>query len=1168
MAVEAGALRIMNAKFFKAVVLIFGMFSVDLPAANILDNDFRSPPAAARPWVYWYWFNGNISADGIRADIAAMKDAGIGGAMVFDVGYQPRGPVENRSHQWYDLVRLAVSNAAACDMKITLTCPGWEASGGPWITPELNMQELVWSETHLQGPQHLTATLAAPFSRLGYYQDIALLAFPSIANDTALKDLKPVLKNTTGEVLSGIEAILDGNPDTGATLPGQFEIVFEKPVELRSIYLVTAWKHWAWNVRLEAFDEEQNKFVLVSDKLRSYYAGYVSSFVGGTGFPAATARRFRMTFPNKEQAIIQELDLRGSFRLQHWTTKAGFGCERIPPGTSGEQVASKDIIPPGRVLDLTSKMGKDGALDWKVPAGNWTILRIGHTARGNKVNVPAWGGEGLECDKLSREAVDFHYDQTLKPIFKELGPDLVKKTVAYYHVDSYEAGWQNWTGKFAEEFKSRRGYNLVKYLPALTGRIVGDQETTERFLWDFRRTIGDLFADNHTSRLTYRAHQDGIQFSCEPYGGTFENLQLGGRVDLPMVEFWQPGNVPAGKMVFQSVSSAHTYGKQIVAGESFTSVAVPSGRWNEHPFSLKPLGDLAYCSGVNRFALHVFSHQPWLDEHLRPGFTCGPYGSHFDRCNTWWNQSKAWVAYLTRCQTLLQQGSGVAQTLYYQGCDVPYTDQPEVLKELLEPAMPEGFDVDACNKEILLQARVENGFVALPDGARYRYLVLPPHGQLTLDAIVKIKALVEKGATVIGPCWQGSPSLADYPKCVREGGELARILWGQEISGIKKIGKGRMIWGMDFPAILKNDKIAADFDYDASSGLKLHYTHRRTATEDIYFVANASQNAGWVECKFRISGESPQLWHPDSGLIEDCAIFDMTDDSTRIPVRFDRAGSVFVVFRSHAPAENPITAVSKDGRNALGKSGSKEASDQPPNIELSGNSDAAMQARVWKIGKYELKLKNGRTRTIQSGSIPKPLAMAGPWKVQFPAGWGAPGEIELGKLISWTEHPDSGVKYFSGTATYRTVTTIPPENLGPGKSAHLDLGEVDVIAEVKVNGHDFGILWKPPFRVDITAAAKPGKNKIEVKVTNLWPNRLIGDEQYPVDADYGQIYLPYDLGLGIASWPAWLADPSKRPEPRRLTFTTFRAWKKDEPLLRSGLVGPVWILTAEDRQIW
>jgi hypothetical protein len=303
-------------------------------------------------------------------------------------------------------------------------------------------------------------------------------------------------------------------------------------------------------------------------------------------------------------------------------------------------------------------------------------------------------------------------------------------------------------------------------------------------------------------------------------------------------------------------------------------------------------------------------------------------------------------------------------------------------------------------------------------------------------------------------------------------------------------------------------------------------------------------------------------------MIEDCAVFDMTGEATRIPIRFDRAGSVFVVFRGQVPAGNPITAVSKDGHNALGKSSSKAACDLPPNIELSGHSDSAMQARLWKAGKYELKLKNGRSRTIQLASIPKPLAVEGPWKVQFPGGWGAPGEIELGQLISWTEHPDAGVKYFSGTATYQTTVTIPPENLGPGRSAHLDLGEVDVMAEVKVNGHDFGILWKPPFRLDITTAAKPGKNNIEVKVTNLWPNRLIGDEQYPADADYQQIFLPYDLGLGIASWPAWLADPSKRPEPRRLTFTTLRAWKKDDPLLRSGLIGPVRVLTAEERRIW
>jgi hypothetical protein len=1164
-----------NNKMQNRLVLLFlavGIFilsAIDVSAEILSDKAFVSPPAFARPWVYWYWYNGNISAEGIRADISAMKASGIGGVMLFDVGYQPQGPVENRSRQWYDLVHLAVSEAAANNIKVSLHCPGWEASGGPWITPELGMQELVWSETNLTGPQTFSGKISMPFSRLGSYHDVAVLAFPAIANDVSLKELKPAFKKNTGEILSGIENIIDGNPDTFATLPGQFEIVFEKPVELRSIYLSTAWKHWAWSVRLEAFDEKSSRFVLVSDKLRSYYSGYVGSFVGGTSFPAAKAKRFRLTFPNKEQAIIQELDLGGSFRLQHWTAKAGFNCEYIPAGTSEEKAGVKDIIPLDQIIDLSSQITKDGKLNWEVPDGNWILLRIGYTPRGVKVNVPAWGGSGLECDKLSREAVDFHYDHCVKPILKELGSDLVNKAVTYYHVDSFEAGGQNWTEKFAEEFKARRGYDMIKYLPAVTGRVIGDQNMTERFLWDFRRTIGDLFAQNHSARLTERAHEDGLLFSVEPYGGTFEDLQIGGHADCPMVEFWEPGDVSGGKMLFGGVSSAHTYGHQVVRAEAFTSSALPNGRWNEYPFAIKSLGDLVYCSGVNLFSISIFSHQPWIDEHLRPGITCGPYGMHFDRGNTWWYQGKAWVTYLTRCQYLLQQGKSVAQALYYHGCDVPSTDLgiPTLPRGDFKPEMPDGFDFDVCNKEILLCAKVKNGNIVLPSGASYRYLVLPSDGRLTMDALFKIKELVESGATVIGSVPNESPSLADYPKCIGMINKITKTLWGEGAYGIKKTGKGRVIWGMDFASILKNDKLTPDFDYDVNAGLKLHYTHRQTQREDIYFVANAGQESGWAVCKFKVSGRTPQFWYPDGGLIEECAVFEKNADTVSIPIRFDPCGSVFVVFRSKNLVDNQITIVTRDGLNAFEKSGSEKEDNLLPNIELSGKQNSMIQARVWKNGKYEMKRKNGQSVAFEVNSIPKPLSVTGIWKVRFPAGWNVPDEIELSKLISWTEYSDPGVRYFSGTATYNTIINLPSEIMEHGKSIYLDLGEVDVFAELKVNGHDFGILWKPPFRVNITTAIKVGENRIEIKVTNLWPNRLIGDEQYQADVQYEKIFLPYDNGLGITAWPGWLAKGSKRSEPHRLTFTTLKAWSKDEPLLPSGLIGPVRILTAEDKQI-
>jgi hypothetical protein len=1154
----------MNYRCFVAVVFILVLSAITVQAAVSFENDFNSPPASAKPWVYWYWFNGNISAEGIRADLAAMQDVGIGGVMLFDIGvYHPQGPIKNRSKEWYELVKLAISEAASRNIKVTIGCPGWSASGGPWITPELGMQEIVWNQTDICGPQQFSAIIPQPSNRLGSYHDIALLAFPMIANDIPLKELKPVFRKTTGEILSGVENIIDGNSNTFATLASQFEIIFEKPVEVRHMYVQLNQYPWTWTGKLEAFDSDSNSFVLVADRQRFYSVGIGCSNSAGSVFNVVRSARFRFTITDQElcrgldSTVIYEFDLRGSYRIENWLGKAAFHKGPPPSVISENMPGRNDIIPLDKIVDLTSKMSPNGELTWDVPTGKWTVLRIGYTPRGALNNPAPWGGRGLECDKLSRQAVDFHYDQCVKPILKELGPDIVRKAMAYYHVDSFETGWQNWTHEFVSEFKARRGYDIIKYLPAITGRVVTDCNTTDRFLWDFRRTIGDLFAENHAARLAQRTCEDGLEFSNEPYGSIFENLQHGGHADLPMVEFWQPADVFSSRPnsgCLESISIAHTYGRQIVAAEAFTS-AMPNGRWNEYPFQLKPTGDYYYCNGVNRFVLHVYSHQPWTNEHLRPGFTCGPFGTHYDRFNTWWNQSKPWIQYLTRCQYMLQQGKSVAQVLYYQGADVPSGI------DYLEPKLPEGFSLDAVNKEIILTASVQNGSIVLPSGACYKYLVLPPHRLINVDALSKVEELVQNGVTVIGPRPQASPSLAEYPAASEKINKIAASLWDTTDNGTKNVGKGRVIWGMDFTTILENDKQTADFNYDAGAGMKLHFTHRQTPTEDIYFVANVSQKAGWAMCTFhRVSGRVPQLWHPDSGLIEECAVFEPNGDTVRIPIRFDRAGSVFVVFRSESSNVNQVTTVTRDGRNALEKSGSEEANDLPPDIELSRNSESALQARVWKAGKYELKLQDGQSRTFEVASLPQPLAVAGPWKVMFPAGWGTPNEIELSKLISWTEHPDSGVKYFSGTAVYHTMTAILPENIGQGKSVHLDLGEVDVFAEVKVNEHDFGILWKPPFRLDITSAAKSGENKIEVRVTNLWANRLIGDEQYPLDAQYNDSNI-------ITKWPEWLADPSKRPEPRRQTFTSFRAWKKDEPLLPSGLIGPVQILTAEEMRV-
>lgn len=1065
----------------KECMCVLGLIALATGAAHSdgLAERFMNPAPEARPWLYWYWMNGNVTREGIHADLQAFADVGIGGAMLFDIGIHPAGAVTNRNREWYELVQFATAEAAQHGVKMSFHCPGWSASGGPWITPELAMQEVTWSETVVEGPCEFTVALPQPPARLGFYRDAAVIAFPTPAGDEPLP--KPQLADTNGTPF----------PAGTTNLPAAFDLVFPQPVEARSAFVRVARATSDFAAELSVFDERAGQCRTVA-KFRSHTSGPFSAHIGSASFAPMRGSRFRLSFTGrkvKDLVVIEQLELFGGYRVPEWTSKAGFATDRVEPRPAAPTALPADMIAPDRIVDLTGKVS------WPVPSGRWTILRIGHTPTGVHIFPPPLGGDGLECDKLSREVADFHYDQCVKPMLSTFGPELTKKAVAYYHVDSYEAGWQNWSEKLPLEFRTRRGYDLAKYLPALTGRVVCDLATTEKFLWDFRRTIGDLFADNHYGRLAQRSHEDGVRFSTEPYGGPFECLQVGARADHPMVEFWLPGKAKGPKQAFHGVFAGRTTERPIIGAESFTS-GPPEERWTSHPFSLKALGDFMYCSGVNRFVIHVSAHQPLIGEHLRPGVTCGGNGIHFDRGNTWYQHgAKDWTTYLTRCQSLLQAGEPAADALYFQGNDSPSSVGPFL------PALPEGYDFDACGSEVLDGLRVKDGLVLLPRGKSYRYLVLPNSGWVTLASLRKIVALASGGAKVVGTMPKESPSLADVAR-------------RNEYEAIIKELSGHVNTNRSFKTILAVDNLPPDFDFDAASGLFLHSAHRRADGADIYFVASASQQSGRVDCRFRVTGKLPELWDAATGQICDAASWRTENGVTVVPLQFDPSGSVFVIFR-------------------------KAATSQP--------------AAGCNWSDY---------RPLQE--------MSAPWTLEFPVGWGAPNSVTLDRLVSWSDHADTGVRYFSGTATYRKVFVFEAEagrgelgvrTLAPHNRYFLDLGRVEVIAEVRLNGKSLGTLWKPPFRVDVTDVVKNGDNVLEVRVTNLWPNRLIGDEQFPDDCNGKD---PWPDG-GIRAWPDWVLKNQPRPEPRRQTFSTWKHWTKTDPLLPSGLLGPVTIQVTEQR---
>ncbi|MGL5019265.1 MAG: glycosyl hydrolase [Luteolibacter sp.] len=1161
---------------------------------------FAQPPPSSRPWCYWYWMAGNITRDGILADLNGFDKVGIGGLFIMDIGEKiPAGNIIYRSPEWWDLFSFACAEASKRNIKVSFHCPGWSASGGPWITPEMGMQEVVWSETTLEGGKPYKQALPAPASRLDYYREIAVVAFPQLPGDHPLP--KPSLIAPDGKVLQ--------MGPKESRFPAEFDLVYPHPVTARGMFI----RSGQWNssdATLSYWDEKGQAFINVTRYGRSP-TGPFSSKVGAAAFEPVTASKFRLTFHNAKEPSLISVELTGGSRISKWTNKAGYAdavhdsvfADTLGAGETEQK--NGDAIPSDKIIDLSSKMDAQGVLTWTPPPGQWTVLRFGHTPTGIHVEPTPRGGKGLECDKLSVEAVNFHYDKCVTPVLERLGPKLVKDSLMYYHVDSYEASWQTWTRDFRKNFTNLRGYDLLKFLPCLTGRMVVDSNQSERFLWDYRRTISDLFAGAHYRQLAKRCAADGIRFSSEPYTGPFESLQVGNQIDHPMIEFWTyytARNREKGIPFKSAIFAGHTNERPIIGAEAFTS----ENGWVEHPYNIKALGDLAYAEGVNRFVLHVSAHQPWTDEHLKPGMTCGGNGTHFDRGNTWWkNGAPEYIGgYLSRCQAVLQQGEPQADVLYLQSEDSPSTYGPFL------PKLPNGYEYDACSAEILARLKVVQGRLVLPKGKSYRYLVLPPNKRLTLGPLKHLVALAEKGAQIIGPVPNVSPSLGDAGKTA-------------EFSAASQALSKWVRAERTFEGILAKDALPPAFAYDQNETYILRAAHRKIADMEVFFVANASELGGNIDCRFRVSGKIPELWYPDTGRIEECAFYEDKDGVTRIPITFAPSGSLFVVFRNGKPGlhvnrmeasessnslvitkavyqgvKNPGLDVTQPLRerlqgnrltvenfNSLGgdpepyvvktltvdfeyngkadriviKDGATlvlpSEAGANPSQEILRNKDGVF-FRAFQEGNYQFALSDGTSKTVAVPRKLPPTEIKGPWKLEFPKGWGAPEQAEFPNLVSWPEHADEGIKYFSGTATYTNSFMID----NPNTRLKLDLGRVEVIAKVTLNGQSLGVLWKPPFVYDLSGKVQAGENKLQVEITNLWPNRLIGDENYPDDSTPDGSWLKG----GVPAIPEWIKKAEPRPEPRRLTFTTCKHWKKGDPLLPSGLLGPVMLHAYED----
>ena len=1116
--------------------------------ADPLSDGFASPPPEHLPETWFHLIGGNVSKPGLTADLEAIRGAGFQGVQLFH-GSASGGPwknpvpqIECLSPSWDSMIGHAADECGRLGLRFTMqNCPGWAMSGGPWIKPSEAMRHLVWSRTDFEPAASPAILPKAPEAKEDWrdYRDVAVIAFPTPLGDG---DPLPAPAVTAGNrpQLPWAE-LLSGKPgasvrvDAGAE-PAWIEVDFGKPVTLRSLELPSVEKL----TRRRAFDPAASILVQTrgADGLKDVArraiprSNWQDDRPLTLALPDATAAVFRITFENKTPLDLTVLRFSSAARLDDWEGGAGFVLRSLDHGARPAQdraawVASKDV------LDLSAKMDGEGRLDWQAPSGKWTVLRFGHVNTGAKNGPAPPEATGFECDKLSTTGADAHFAGYIGRISARGGPadgGRLKGMV----IDSWECHTQTWTPAMEDEFLKWRGYPLRKWLPALAGMVVEDHVTSRRFLRDWRATLNDLLVSNYYSRLALLGRQRGMKLSFESGPGdvpTGDILQYYGRADIPMCEFWWPNDPHWGgletKPMLPAVSAAHVYGKPRIAAEAFTNIGL---RWDEHPFMLKHLADRHFAMGLTHLVFHTYTHNPDLE--MVPGTSFGRgIGTPFLRGQTWWKHMPLFTGYIARCGFMLEQGVPVADALWYLGDDFDH-------KPRQDEACSDGHKFDYLNSDALTgRISVDGGLLKSPEGLSWRFLYLPHAPALSVASLEKIRDLVKQGAVVLGlPSFQNPSLTGDDGRFETLLGELWEKI--PAARGDRRVGEGRVIWGVSPEAAMKLLGIAPD----VSGTRAASWCHRRTENGDVYFVAADRESPLDANLGFRATGR-PEFWDPLTGKSTPVHAFSVDGDRTLVPVSLPAAGSVFVVFRSEK-AEPSITRIEIDGKPELDATDAGRVDDCEPQATQGLRPGDPVQPWVdspclrftFDDGGHMLAFANGvyqitavnhtvvRTDVTQAAEMP----VAGPWALSFPAGWDAPDKVELPALKPWTDLEDPAARHFSGTAIYQTSFRIdaPPA----GTRLVLDLGKAAEIVEIVVNGKSVATLWTPPFRADITSFANPGENRLEVRVTNTWFNRLV-----------------QDAGL---------------PQERRKTWT-INGPPANAPLRPSGLMGPVVLRRAQ-----
>ncbi len=1086
--------------------------------ASEMRNAFQHPPEDAKPWVFWYWDKAAITQSGITADLEAMKEEGISGAYLMTIKGAASPPlikpaIEALTPQWWAMVKFAMSEADRIGVKLALhDCDGFAVAGGPWITPELSMQKVTWSQVMAPGNTIFNDSLPTPKHNNGYYKDIAVFAYPvEYGQNTTTETNKPHITTSKAGADVSFLATKGNTKSFSSDTTCWIQYAFEQPFTCRAITIHPSNNNYqAQRLIVEVSDD--GKIFRQVTRLEPPRSGWQDGDAPNTyAIKAVTSLYYRFVYNKtgsepgaedldaakwKPNLKISGIEMSTLPRINQYEAKNG-EVWRIGKRTTDVEIPDNLCIPKNKILDITSRLDARGHLNWNVPNGQWVILRMGHTSTGH-TNETGGGGKGLECDKFNPEAIKLQFDNWFGEAVKQAGPDLAARVLKIFHVDSWECGSQNWSPVFQQEFKKRRGYDMLPYLPALAGVPVQSADVSEKFLHDVRQTISELLVDKFYNTMATLAHQKGFQFSAEATAPTMvgDGMLHFKEVDLPMGEFWlRSPTHDKPSDVLDAVSGGHIYGKNIIQSEAFTEIKMA---WDEHPGMLKTLADRNFGLGVNRFVMHVFNHNPF---DTQPGMTLDGVGLYFQRDQTWWKPGKVWVDYLQRCQTLLQMGKPVVDVAVFTGEEVP---RRSVLPDRLVSTLPgifgadvvaseakrlqntgeplhtipdgvtssanmaeaqnwvdplHGYAYDSFNRDALLRlATVKDGRIELPGGASYGVLVIPQSTIMSPEVADRLSQLIGEGATVI---MNGQPALSPgllspaKPKVITR---VTKAPYKQDT--FDGIGIER--------DIIVNDTL----DHYAKN---IAWAHRTDQQFDIYFVANQQNVERTLDISLRVSDKEPELWDPLTGETYKLNGWVNENGRTNLTLRLAPNGSTFIVLRKAA---------------------------------ANGDHD------------------NG-TNYVDYRTIKE---INGVWSVQFDTQKGGPdGPVVFTSLTDWSKSEYPQVQYYSGTAVY-TQNFEWNFTMGHGR-VWLDLGKLYNIADVSLNGVHCGITWTPPYRVDITKALKDRKNVLRIEVTNTWANRLIGDHA--------------------------------QPENKRITWTTAPYNLTNKPLLPAGLLGPVRIIENE-----